>query len=282
MNTKTAMRYARAGALALGAIAVWPVFADAVLVAPHALFISHEEQTGEVYLVNQDDVPEEVSVELRYGYPATDSAGAIGIRFVEEPGPEDPSAAGWMRAFPRRARIEPGRRQRVRIQATPPVDLPDGEYWTRLVVMSRAVEDLALATGDTAVRAGVTIELRTITSVIYRKGEVHTGVRIDGFRAAPVGDSLEAWVQLTREGNGAYLGSIRFELLNTEDAVVRSWATPIAVYFEQNRRFAVPIEDLVAGYYRLRVLVSTAREDIDAQYVLPAPPVERTVSITIE
>lgn len=282
MNTQSAIRYARATVLALGAMTVLPVLADAILVAPHALFISHDQRTGEVYLVNQVDTPEEVSIELRYGYPATDSTGTIGIRFVDDPGPEDPSAAGWMRAFPRRARVEPGRRQRVRIQATPPADLPDGEYWARLVVTSRAVEEPGAAAVDTAVRAGVTIELRTITSVTYRKGDVQTGVRLDGFRASAVGDSLEAWVQLTREGNAAYLGTIRFELLDTQDAVVQSWATPIAVYFDQNRRFVFPVEGLAAGYYRLRLLVSITRQDIDAQYVLPAPAVERTVSITIE
>lgn len=282
MNTRGVLLSARAAALALGAMTLLPVLADAVLVAPHALFISHEDQTGEVYLVNQGDVPEEVTVQLRYGYPATDSSGAIGIRFVDVPGPEDQSAAEWMRAFPRRARIEPGQRQRVRIQATPPGDLTDGEYWTRLVVVSRSVEEEMVPAGDTAARAGVRMELRTVTSVAYRKGEVSTGVRLDGFNGSIVNDSLEAWVQLTREGNAAYLGTIRFELLDTEGTEVRSWATPIAVYFDQNRRFVIPILGLDPGYYRLRLLVSTAREDIDPRYVLPAPPVERTVSITIE
>lgn len=282
MSRRRVLLGARAVVLVLLMMGVFPVLGDAVLVAPHALFISHDEQTGQVYLVNQDDAPEEVSVELRYGYPATDSTGTIGIRFVDVPGQDDPSAAEWLRAFPRRARIEPGQRQRVRIQASPPPDLPDGEYWSRLVVTSRSVEPLAVAAADPAVRAGVTIELRTITSVAYRKGDVHTGVRLDGFDASIVNDSLEVWVQLTREGNAAYLGTIRFELLDTEDAVLRTWATPIAVYFDQNRRFALPVGDLSVGYYRLRLLVSTAREDIDAEHVLPAPPVERTVSFTIE
>ena len=281
MTIPNAVRLIRATVLALGTIAVLPVLADAILVAPHALFITHDQRTGEVYLVNQDDAAEEVSVELRYGYPATDSLGNIGIRFVNDPGPSDPSAAGWMRAFPRRARVEPGRRQRVRIQATPPADLPDGEYWARLVVTSRAVEDSAPVVVDTAVRAGVTIELRTITSVTYRKGELQTGVRLDHYEASPVGDSLEVWVDLSREGSAAYLGSVRFELLDTEGTAVQSWATPIAVYFDQHRRFVFPVEGVAPGYYQLRVLVSTEREDIDAEYVLPAPPVERTVSITI-
>lgn len=78
-------------------------------------------------------------------------------------------------AFPRRVRIEPGDRQVVRLLATPPADLPDGEYWTRLIVSSHGAA-IPLATGDTAVRAGVTLEIRIVTSVIYRKGELGTEI----------------------------------------------------------------------------------------------------------
>jgi len=281
MIMQSAIRYVRATVFGLGAIAVLPVLLDAILVAPHALFITHDQQTGEVYLVNQGDVAEEVSVELRYGYPATDSLGNIGIRFIDNPGPDDQSAAAWLRAFPRQARVEPGRRQRVRIQATPPADLPDGEYWARLIVTSRPVDDTVAVVVDTAVRAGVTIELRTITSVTYRKGELQTGVRLEGFSASTVADSLEAWVELSREGNAAYLGTVGFELLDAQGEATQSWATPIAVYMDQNRRFVFPLEGVAPGYYQLRVFLSTDREDIDVQYVLPAPAVERTVGITV-
>jgi hypothetical protein len=271
---------ARATAIAAIATAVLPVLADAILVAPHALFITHDDPTGEVYLLNQGEVAEEVTVELRYGFPATDSLGNIMIRFVEEPGPEHPSAADWLRAFPRRARVEPGQRQRVRIQATPPADLPDGEYWSRLMVTSRPVEE-ASAVVDTTVRAGVTLQLRTITSVTYRKGPVATGLHLDGFRASAIGDSVEAWVSVTREGNAAFLGSVRLELIDPAGKVIASHETPLAVYFEQNRRFVLPIPEVEPGRYRMRLLLSTEREDIDTANILPAPPIERLVDLDI-
>jgi hypothetical protein len=149
------------------------------------------------------------------------------------------------------------------------------------VVTSRPVEDTAAVVVDTAVRAGVTIEIRTITSVTYRKGEVRTGVTLDDFRATVQGDSLEAWIDVRREGNAAYLGSVAFTLLGAGDEAVMSWATPIAVYREQHRRFVFPLEGVEPGFYQMQVRLSTEREDIDAEHVLPAAPVERTVSLTI-
>jgi hypothetical protein len=265
---------------AVAAMAVVPVLADAILVAPHALFISHDEPTGDVYLLNQDDVAEEVTVELAYGYPATDSLGNIMIRFVDQPGPDDRAATPWLRAFPRRARVEPGERQRVRIQATPPDDLPDGEYWSRLIVTSRPVEEVAAAV-DTTVQAGVTLELRTVTSVAYRKGAVSTGVRLADFQARQVGDTLEAWVEVVREGNAAFLGTLELELAPSEGDVVAEWSNPIAVYLDQRRRFAIPLTDVLPGDYQLRLRISTDRQDIDARYILPATPVARALGVTI-
>lgn len=272
---------ARAAAAAAAAVALWPVVADAVLVAPHALFLGDRARSGQVYLVNQGNAPEEVTIALQFGYPEADSAGAMRIRLVEEPEPGTPSAAAWLRAFPRRVVVEAGQRQAVRIQATPPADLPDGEYWSRLIVTSQPQAAATLG-GDSAVRAGVTFALRTITSVTYRKGIVRTGVRLDSLSARMNADSIETWIGLARDGNAAFLGSLRFELRDSADRVVREWGTtPIAVYYSLLRRFDLPVDAIAPGAYRLYALVSTARQDIAPQHILPAVPVEQSVEIRL-
>lgn len=266
-------------AAAAGLLAV-PAVVEAVLVAPHALFIDHRTRSGEVYLVNQGTEPEEVTVELRYGYPASDSAGGVYITWPTA-GEGERSAAEWLRAFPRRLRVEPGQRQLVRVLATPPADLADGEYWSRLIVTSRTVAPPVAVTADSAVQAGLTLELRTITSITYRKGVLQTGVRLTDFRTRQEGDSLVAWVGLARDGNAAFLGSVRFEVRDANNRQVAEWSTPIAVYVDVMRRFAVPVDTLPRGTYRVRLLVSTAREDIPADQLLPVTPIERTVGIDL-
>lgn len=281
MTARSLLRRLRVPVLVSLVTGLAPVLADAILVSPHALFITDEQGTGEIYLINQGDEAEEVEVAFQFGYPATDSLGGIGVRLIPDPPPDAPSAAGWVRAFPRRARVEPGQRQRVRIRATPPADLPDGEYWSRIVVTSRGAQQPMAVQGDTAVRAGVTLELRTITSLAYRKGDVGTDVTLDEFRAASGGDSLEAWVGLTRGGNAAFLGSVLLELLDQTGEAVRSWPTPVAVYYSTLRRFAFDVHDLPAGSYRLRLFVSTDRGDIDSRFILPAAPIERVLDVEL-
>jgi len=261
-------------------LAVSPLVSGAVLVAPHAVFISHQQRTGQLTLANPGEQAEEIEIDLVFGYPATDSAGNPYVELIDEPGPEHPSAAGWIRAFPRRMRLEPGQRQVVRLLASPPAGLPDGEHWSRLVVTSRRAAPIA-AGPDTTVRAGITLELRTIISVTYRKGQPETGVALRDLRGSISGDSLIAWVSLAREGNAAYLGTVAFQVYDEAENVVREWDIPIAVYYEMNRRFALPLESLPPGAYRVRFEISTDREDIPQGSVLPAPPIIRSFGIEV-
>jgi hypothetical protein len=267
-------------ALAMAALTLGPLVSWAVLVAPHAVFIDARTRTGLVYLINTGTSAEEITVETRFGYPDTDSAGGIFVRMIDEPPAEAPSAAGWIRPFPRRVVVQPGERQVIRLLAQPPAGLPEGEYWTRLVVTSRGAQ-VAVQGSDSVVRAGISLIVSTIISVTYRNGQVQTGIRLDEFRADDGGDSLVAWVGLTRQGNAAYLGTTWIRLRDAAGRVVREWETPTAVYYSLHRRFAFPLDSVPPGAYTAQLEVSTARSDLPAANILRAAPVEQSNPVEI-
>jgi hypothetical protein len=280
MSPTGPLRYVlKAAVIAAAAVALHPMISGAVLVAPHAVFIDHRTRTAQITLANPGSEPEEVAVELKFGYPTTDSLGNPYVLLIDDPGPNDKSAAEWIRAYPMRVRLEPGQRQVVRLLATPPHDLADGEHWSRIIVTAQRVRDAAVA--DTGLRAGITFRQRTIISASYRKGDVQTGVELTGLRGALEGDSLVSWIGLKRSGNAAYLGSVHFAIVDVNDDVVREWRIPMAVYHEVDRRMAFPLTDLPPGQYRVRFELSTMREDIPQGNVLPAPPIVRSFGIRI-
>jgi P pilus assembly chaperone PapD len=254
---------------------------DAVVLAPHALFLDHHSRSGVLYIQNPGDSPEEVSVELEYGYPASDSAGGVHIELIPEPPAEAPSAAGWVRALPQRMRIAPGSRQAVRLLAQPPPGLKDGEYWSRIIVSSRSAQPPVPVAADASVRVGLTLEMRTITSLTYRKGPLTTGVVLDDFAIDPPGDTLIAAVRLSRRGNAAYLGKIEFTLTDAEGRERGGWEQAVAVYWDLYRRYQLPTTGLAAGKYTLAVRLSTERQDIPATQLLPAAVVERKLDFTL-
>lgn len=274
----------RVSAAAAGAVLVTllgPILVDAIVVAPTAVFIDHRSRTGEVHLVNRGTAPEEVSVELKFGYPDADSAGDVYIHFFDQLPVGAPSAAEWVRAFPRRVVVPPGGQQLVRLLASPPADLPDGEYWSRVIVTARQAAPSVLA-ADSGVRAQINVEVRTIISLMYRKGEVHTGLALDDFRATRQGDSLVVWMDLARAGNAAFLGTARVTLHDPQNGSAdQQWDTQLAVYAPMRRRLAFPVGALRPGAYTVTLNLSTAREDIPQANVLPAETIERSLALEV-
>jgi hypothetical protein len=256
--------------------------AQAMVVAPHAVFIDHRTRSGVLYLQNPGDVPEEFAIRLQFGYPVSDSLGSVHVQLMDEPQTGGRSAAGWVRALPARAIVPPGARQAVRLLAQPPPDLPDGEYWSRIIIESRAAQPPVAVTDDERVQVGLTMQMRTITSLTYRKGRVLTGVQLEAFDARGGAGEVVCDLRLRRRGNAAFLGHVELVLVDRHGRQEGRWEHVIAVYDALFRRFVCPLEDVPAGEYRLRLSIDTERTDIPPGNLLPVAPVERVVPLRLQ
>jgi hypothetical protein len=258
-----------------------PTVIGAVYVSPTALFLDDANRNGQLTVGNRGPDPEEVTIELKFGFVDADSAGTPFIRFIEEPGPDFPSATEFLGVYPQRMRLAPGEKRVVRVFARPPDDLPEGEYWSRLIVSGRRAAPVGV-TGDTTVRAGVSVEVRLVTSVTFRKGELHTGLTLHDITATAHPDSLVVLTGMERIGTAAYLGTISFEILEQGGVAVREWSTPVSVHVPVVRRFVFPLEPLPPGNYTLRLRAETTRPDIADERVLPARPVSYSIPLVVE
>ena len=259
-----------------------PLAGQGVVIAPHAVFMEARTRSGAVLLYNPNPEPVEVAISFFFGFPATDSAGSIVVRTVEHPDSTSPSAAGWIQAFPRRLTVPPLERQTIRLLASPPAGLADGEYWARLVISAKGGQLPVTGVADTArVKVGLTLEVRTIIGVYYRKGAVHTGVTVSGLRTAVVGDSLAVRAHLTQQGNAAYIGRAHAVLSDSAGKTVSELRVPIGVYYTMEPRYALPIGALAPGRYRLRFELATERDDLAPELVLPSPPVRDSVEVRV-
>lgn len=269
---------------ALLALAPPRALAQGVLVAPHALIVDHAARSGTLTLYNPGTEPVEVEVGTVFGYPASDSTGRLFLYTEENPPADEPSAAGWLEAFPRRVTIAPLQRQTVRVLARPPAGLPDGEYWSRIVVAARAGQVPVTGVVDTArIQVGLALEVRTIISFNYRKGPVATSVALDQIRAEPVGDSLRVRMRLARSGNAAWLGTVRVTLtrLDAAPGAPRASESALAVYHVLEPALSVPLAGLAPGRYRVVVEALTEREDITADQLLRAAPARGELEVRL-
>ncbi len=277
------VRLGRWGLWCLVAAASAAPDAAAVVVAPHAVFLDHQRQSAVMYVQNPGDRPVEFSVSLKFGYPMSTGDGGIKVAFIDDAPPAAPSAARFVRALPAKGVVQPAARQAVRLLAQPPAGLPDGEYWSRIVVESReAGSPSPVGSGADDVKIGLSLEMRTVTSLTYRNGRVSTGVTLEELAARYTADSLHVDVRLDRRGNGAYLGKLEFSLADATGAVVGEWQQAVAAYAPLYRRLQFPAGPVAAGPLTLRLRLSTDREDIPSQHVLPCPPVERSCRVVVD
>jgi len=263
-------------ALALVVGRATPLRAQGVLVAPQAVFMDHRTRAGAIELYNPGTEPAEVSISTLFGYPVTDSSGVTTLYTSAAPDPDAPSAAGWVQAFPRRLKLAPGH-EPYRL----PQNLPDGEYWTRLVIEASGGRVDVGGADSTSIQVGLLLKVRTVIALLYRKGGVSTGVALSNLRANVVGDSVAVRMRLAREGNAAYLGQVHAALLDARGREARSFAAPMAVYYALEPRYSLPVAGLAPGRYTLALRVDTSRDDITTAGVLAGRAVRDTVSVVV-
>jgi P pilus assembly chaperone PapD len=277
---------ARAIARALGTlmsalllVALSAGVARAVTVSPTAVYISSRSPSALLTLINTGSRPEEIELSLGFGYPVSDSTGQLRVDIVETAPTGEPSVAPYLRVFPRRLVLQPGQRQVVRVMVAMPASAADGEYWGRVLVKSRGGEPPVEQTQGN-VHMQLSLETTFATAVFFHKGEVKTGIAIPRVAAERAGDSVQFTIDLKREGNGAFLGRVRAELVAPSGSTVAEVEDVVAVYRELRRRFVLRTEKpLPPGKYTVRYLVDTERPDLPPQGPTKAAAVTGTVDV---
>jgi P pilus assembly protein, chaperone PapD len=269
--------------LALAALlAGAPLSAHAVTVSPNALFIDSRTRSGVLTLYNPGTTAEEIEITFAFGYPRSDLAGAISVALADTAPAGEPSVLGFVRAFPRRLRLEPGQRQTVRILMQPPAGLPEGEYWGRVLIHSRGGRP-PVEQQQGGIRMQIDLETVIVGAVNYRNGTMHTGVHIDSARAtvSPRGDSVRVVADISRLGNAAYLGHMTLELVSAEGKVLGTTDEDFALYrgLRKVESIAVPTGAPLNGA-TVRYRFTTERPDIDPESRLAGEAVTGTVPLS--
>jgi P pilus assembly chaperone PapD len=277
---------ARAVARVLGAamaviacIALAAGTAQAVTVSPTALYISSRNPSALLTLINTGSLPEEIELSIAFGYPVSDSAGALRVDLVDSAAAGEPSLTSYLRIFPRRLVLQPGQRQVVRVMVSMPAATANGEYWGRVLVKSRGGEP-PIEQSQGNVRMQLALETTLATAVFFQKGEVKTGISIPAAEAVRMGDSVQFTLDLKRENNAAFLGRVRAELVNASGATIAEVEDVTAVYRSVRRRFVLRTgSPLPAGTYTVRYLVDTERPDLPSQGPTRSEGVRGTVGV---
>jgi P pilus assembly chaperone PapD len=236
-----------------------------VLVAPTSVFMSENDRTGRITVQNPSDKPKEISIYISYGIPVSDSMGDVQIT-LQDSGVTDPHCAkDWIKAFPERIVLSPNSTQVIRLRANPPKNLPDGEYWARIVVRSQEGQT-SLPSPESADKITTKLNMIMQTAIMlkYRTGNLISKLEVQKTDIQEIDSTVFATISMINRGNVSYVGVLACRLLDANGKEISKSDMDLAVYYELTRRMKLPVKDTnFARPYKVEVSITTAgRTDI--------------------
>lgn len=254
-------------------------------VAPTPIYIDDRTNAASFFVSNRSDTPQEISIELLFGFVVSDSTGNRTVTYEVPEGTTDFDVTDMVRVFPR-AFILGGNQQRtVRVQVVPRADMPEGTYFARLRVVSQAAaEDLealaaSLEEGDIATRIAYRFEQGF--ALFYQRGTLNTSVEIAGHTVEVNDENVRVLTKLQRTGNSPYQGTITGTLRNGDGEVVQTVQSATVVYFDMVQPLTFNRANLPSGNYILDLDMETSRIDINPAFVVNSDRINRTLEVQI-
>ncbi len=214
-----------------------------VLVAPTSVYLSETDRTGRMTLQNPTDAPKEISVFFRFGIPVSDSLGNVQIKLSDSDYTDPRSCVNWLKVFPRKLVLAPGASQVIRFVARPPKDLPDGEYWARIVIRSEGSSTTLPVVGQgEQITTKLNMIMQTAIILKYRTGNLIAKLDVTDTRVKNEDSTVNCYVNMINRGNVSYIGILKGRLLDANKKEIASDRINLAVYRDLTRvlSFKVP------------------------------------------
>jgi len=254
-----------------------------VLVAPTSVILSETDRTGRMTVQNPTDKPKEISVRFAFGIPTSDSLGNVTVNIIDSGETHHPrSAIGWVRAFPRKMVLAPGATQVVRFVANPPRDLPDGEYWARIVVRSQESQANIPISGESdKITTQLNMIMETAIVLKYRTGDLVAKLDITDTEVEETDSTVSVTFDIANRGNASYVGILDCRLLDAANKELASRKLDFAIYEDLKRRIDLPVvQDEGPRPWHLDVSVSTeGRKDIPPEEMINGNRIEFTKAL---
>jgi hypothetical protein len=255
-----------------------------VSLAPNSLFIHDQSNAASLYIYNNSQETQEISITCEFSYPGSDDKGNM-LNITDDTLSEAKyGLADNLRVFPRQFVLKPGGQQTVRIQVRPLQGKPDGTYWTRVIVSSNASsKDVDSLPVTESIGTKINYVFKQNIPAFYHKGRTNTGI-IPGEITTSVADNkLIAIASLKPTGNSPFNGMVTARLTDNNGKEVAVQQQSVVAYFDVLRRIeiALPPEGLPRGRYKLEFTYETTRADISPSDLVQASPVKKSIEIEI-
>lgn len=244
-----------------------------VSLAPTAVYLD-KNGLGTLYITNNSDVAQEISVNFQFGYSGQDENGVLIMVYDDSLNAKKHGLDGMIKAFPRAFNLPPNQQQLVRLQVRAPKDLPDGMYFTRLKVGSSGqVSDVGAGDDAASINTRINVRFEQVIVAFYKKGTPTIAMAIEDVESKVDSNFVGLKIKYRNTGTAPFLGRVKMVLRDPAGKVVAEGTQSQAMYFNGYRRASFRLEDpIVPGNYELELKYETIRNDMAAEDMVQAPP----------
>jgi len=221
----------------------------------------------------------EVNIEMKFGYPFSDSTGNINIYFPDTVTASDPSAIDWVNFFPRKFLLKPQEEQTVRVVAKPPKGLKEGEYWGRPIISSQ-VQSMEDTTNNSQIGVGLSVKFQTVIAFNYRKGKSSTSINLLSLDAVYEDSKIIVSADMKREGNSAYIGNLIAKVYDSRNDLISETEQEFAVYYTLLKKVTLDVPGIKKGNYTVEVELNTDRKE-QSGTIIKGNTVNKKIQISV-
>lgn len=260
-------------------VALAAVASAQIEVAPTRVLLSMRDRSKEVNVINNSTNPVEVTADLGFKLIRSDSLGRMSLDSSASPEEASRSCERFLKIFPRKFILAPGASRMVRVLIVPGDSTDEGEYWGRIIFGSTPIIRVPAEDTTDAIRTNLTMRIELDLPVIFRKGNVQTGIEFEGLTARNEGEATVALLDTKRTGNSAYRGTLVAVLKGADGSEVARTEEQFTTEFKLRKRLQFP--KLSEGSYTLELESKSVKKGAANEAVIPSDPVSKTYALTV-
>ncbi len=256
-----------------------------VTIAPTHVFMDGKTNFASFLVLNGTEQAQEVTVSFEFGYLDSDSLGNTKMNYDDSVKARNFSIADDIRGFPQSFLLQPDQRQTVRLRMTNAQDYSEGTYWTRIKTISNPQSPPIEASSEEEVTAQVNFRFEQVTTVLYQKGNLTTGINFEDIytRTVTKDSVLQVLSEVERTGNSPALGSIEITVTDENKNEIYEQRRTITLYFDGVHRFDIPFSELHNGKkYTAEIRYLPQRNDISEENIIQFDPISKSTTFTYQ
>jgi hypothetical protein len=241
-----------------------------IAIAPSFVFIDEKSGVGNLFVSNNGQKSQEISISFMFGYPGSDAEGNLVMVYDDSTAFARFALDSMIRAFPRSFILKGGEQRTVRIQIIPTARKKEGYYYTRMKVLAKPLAAEVADTLNPGISTRISFNFEQVTAVFYHKGAVNTGLEVLGTQYEQADTQLRIIADLKHKGNSPYLGSMFARLIDEKGKTVAESQVTTTAYFDVKRSITVNTAGIAPGSYKLELSFETRRNDMMASDLVQA------------